>query len=365
MDNKIPGICFNNGVCNYCDLHDRLENEYPINLKRLKEIFKIVKKEGRGREFDCVVGVSGGCDSSYMLHLCKEYGLRPLAVTFNNSWEKVEAVYNIYTMTKKLNIPLRTYVLDAKVSHDLCLSFLKASVPEIDAPLDVAIITVLRQAAIDNKINYIFNGHSFRTEGIAPHGWYYFDGKYVADIHNKFGQRDLGNFPNLWLQRWLKTLLFYNIKEIRPLYYINYKKGDTKKLLKKTYGWKEYKHHHNENLWSTFTYNYYLPMKFDKDQRVIEYSALVRSGQMSRKRALDKMKKENIINSDIVSYVIKKLGISEKEFAKYMSLPKKSYQDYATYLTTFRTTRLFWWAMYKMGRVSKSFYIKYTKRNDN
>ena len=342
-----------------------MQKEFPISLKLLKAIFTTVKKQGKGRKFDCVVGVSGGCDSSYLLHLCKRYNLRPLAVNFNNSWEKEEAVYNIYTVTKKLNIPLRTYVLDAGVSHDLCHAFLKASVPEIDAPLDVAIITVLRQAAIDNNINYIFNGHSFRTEGVAPHGWYYFDGKYIADIHKKFGQRDLGNFPNLWLRKWLKTLLFNNIKEIRPLYYIDYNKKAAKKLLKKNYGWKNYGHHHNENLWSAFTYNYYLPLKFNKDQRIIEYSALVRSRQMSRKNALFKMKNESVIDKKISSYVIKKLGITDKNLAKYMNGVHKSYRDYSTYLPFFRKTRLFWWIMYKMGRVSKSFYIKYTKRSDN
>lgn len=365
MDDKVPGIHFKNDICNYCDLHDQLEKEYPVNQRRLKQIFKTVRDEGKGKKFDCVVGVSGGCDSSFLLHLCKEHGLRPLAVNYNNSWEKEEAVYNIYTMTKKLKIPLQTYVLDARVSHDLCLSFLKASVPEIDAPLDVAIITVLREAAVENSINYIFNGHSFRTEGVFPHGWYYFDGRYIADIHQKFGERELGNFPNLWLTNWLKTLLFHNIKEIRPLYYTNYNKEETKKLLKKAYGWKDYEYHHNENVWSAFTYNYYLPKKFGKDQRVVEYSALVRSNQMSRKNALAKMENEEIINKGIVPYVTKKLGITNKELSKYMRRSRKSYQDYKTYLHIFRTTRLFWWAMYKMGRVSKSFYIKYTKSSDN
>lgn len=362
MNDGIPGVSITNGVCNCCETHDTLEQEYPVSERKLTEVFREVKRAGRGRGYDCIVGISGGCDSSYLLHLCKQYGLRPLAVTFNNSWEREQAVYNIYEMTKKLNIPLYTHVLDARVSHDLCLAFLRASVPEIDAPLDVAIITVLRRMAIKYGIKYIFNGHSFRTEGVAPHGWYYFDGKYVADVHRKFGERGLGNFPNLWLKNWLRTLLFHDLKEVRPLYYLDYNKEAAKKLLMKKYGWKDYGHHHNENLWSVFTYNYYLPLKFGRDQRIIEYSALVRSGQMSRKEALNRLKNETVINKAIIPYVVKKLGITEADLYGYMKAPNKTFKNYRTYLPFFRATRPFWWLMYKLGRVSRSFYIKYARK---
>jgi len=364
-DENIPGISFDmDGVCNYCKLHDDMCKKYPIGKKgqqMLENLAKNIKREGRNKEYDCIIGVSGGCDSSYMLHLAKELELRPLAVHFDNTWNSTIATRNIHTMLKKLNIDLYTHVVNNYEFNDICKSFLKASVPEVDAATDIGLITTLYMAADKYKIKYILDGHSFRTEGITPSNFFYFDGKYIDSIQKQFGTYKLETFPNLWLSRWLKWLLLNRIKRPRPLYYIDYHKGKVKELLTKEYGWKWYGGHHMENWWTIFCDNYYLPKKFNRDLRYVEFSALIRSGQMTREDAFRELEKPPPVDKEILEEVKKRLDFTDEEFTKVMNLPKKTYKDYATYQPIFRRMRPFFWLMYKMNLVPKSFYVKYCK----
>ena len=234
-DSNIPYITFDtNGICNYCNQFEKLEKEYPTGkngMEYLKKLAQKINKESVGKKYNVVVGVSGGCDSTYLLYLTKKLGLRPLAAHFDNTWNSKIAVENINNALKKLDIDLFTYVVNNKEYNDIFKSFLKASVPDIDSPSDIGLATTHYLAANKYGIKYIFEGHSFRTEGISPHGWFYMDGRYIKSIHKLFGTQKMKTFPNLTLFRFLKWTLFDGIKKIRPLYYIDYNKDEIKKFL--------------------------------------------------------------------------------------------------------------------------------------
>jgi N-acetyl sugar amidotransferase len=363
-DETTPGITFDeNGICNYCKTHDQMEQEYPTGedgWKKLEAFAEKIKKSGKGKKYDCVIGVSGGCDSSYLLHIAKKkLGLRPLAVHFDNTWNSKTAVENINIVLKKLDIDLWTYVMDNDEFNSLAKAMLLASIPEIDALTDIALTTTLYMAAEKFNIKYIMDGHSFRTEGITPIGWFYFDGKYIDSINKQFGAEKMKRFPNLWLGTWMKWLLM-GIKRLRPLYYVNYDKEEIKEFLRKEYGWQWYGGHHLENRYCAFNH-YLLNTKFNRDFRMVENSAFIRTGQISREKALEEIQKPPEYPRELISEVKKRLNISDEEYEKIINLPPKSSDDYKTYRPTFKRLRPFFWVMYKLDRVPKSFYIKYCK----
>jgi N-acetyl sugar amidotransferase len=368
-DDHIPYITFDGeGVCNYCRQYEQLEVEYPTDergARILEEMTEKIKRDGKGKPYDVVVGISGGCDSSYMLYRAKEMGLRPLAAHFDNTWNSKIAVENIHNILKVLEIDLYTHVVDNIEFCDILKSFMMASVPDIDTPSDIGLATTHYLAAAKYGIKYIFEGHSFRTEGISPHGWFYMDAKYIETVQKQFGREALNTFPNLWMSRWLKWTIFNGIKKIRPLYYIEYDKEKTKAFLSKELGWQWYGGHHMENRTAYFTNNYYLPKKFNIDLRYSEYSALVRSGKMTRTEALNKIKEPKIFNEDILEEIKKRLGLTNEAFASLMALPRKTYRDYRTYKKTFERMRWLFWAMYRLDLVPKSFYMKYTKQYED
>lgn len=362
---NIPNISFDSeGICNYCRTTEELEKTYPTGYEGEKiflELIEKIKKSGKNKKYDCVIGVSGGCDSSYLMYIAKKYGLRPLAAHLDNTWNTTISVENIKKVLKKLDVDLYTYVIDNEEFNDMARAFLDASVPEIDALSDIALVTVLYMIAEEHGIEYIFDGHSFRTEGITPAGWFYFDGKYIQSIHEKYGKMKMKTYPNLWLRRWLKWIIVNRIKRVRPLYYFTYPKEEVKLFLNKEFGWKWYGGHHMENKYTLFCDNYIMPTKFGIDLRYVEFSALVRSGQMTREEALELIKKPPPAEPEIIEEVKKRLGYSEEDFNRILKLPKKSAKDYETYHKTFKRMRPFFWIMYKLNLVPHSFYIKYTK----
>ena len=365
-DNSIPYIHFNeNGVCNYCLQFDELDKMYPTGeegMAYLKQLAAQIKKEQKNKKYDVVVGVSGGTDSSYMMYLAKEVlGLRVLAAHFDNTWNSKIAVENIRCVTEQLGIDLYTHVVDNDEYNDVFHSFLKASVPDIDTPSDLALATVHYMACRKFGIKYIFEGHSFRTEGISPHGWFYMDAKYIASVQKMFGSRALKTLPSLWMSHWLKWIIVDKIKKIRPLYYLDYNKEEVKKFLSAQFGWQYYGGHHMENRTAYFTNNYWLPKKFGYDLRYCEFSALVRSGQWTREEALEAITQEKPFDAGILVEIYKRLGISEEKFIKLMAAPNKSYRDYPTYKKTFERLRWFFYLLVKANLVPLSFYLKYTK----
>jgi hypothetical protein len=340
-----------------------MEQQYPTGeagWKQLEELAEKIRISGKGKKYDCLIGVSGGCDSSYLLHIVKvKLGLRPLAVHFDNTWNSKIAVENIDIMLRKLNIDLWTYVMDNDEWNDLALSMLKASIPELDALTDVAAVSIYYMAAEKYKIKYIMDGHSFRTEGISPIGLFYFDGKYIDSIQKQFGTRKMERFPNLWLWKWMRWLLM-DIKRVRPLYYVKYNKEEVKKMLQKEYDWKWYGGHHLENRFCAYNH-YYLNTKFNVDLRLVELGAFIRTGQITRDQAVIEINKPQEYPDELIREVKKRLGLSDEEYEEIIKRPLKNANDYKTYKPIFKRLRPFFWLMYKLDRVPKSFYIKYCK----
>jgi N-acetyl sugar amidotransferase len=363
-DTHIPYISFDaQGICNYCQQYNQMQVEYPTGKegRRILESFvEQVKKDGKGKPYDVVIGVSGGCDSSYMLHFAKkEFGLRVLASHFDNTYNSRIAVENIDIMLEKLEIDLFTHVVDNEEYQRIYKSFFLASVPEIDTPTDISLASVHYMAAEKYGIKHIWEGHSFRTEGISPPGWFYMDAKYVQTIHSQFGDGKIESLPVLWMSKWLKWMVINKIKKFRPLYYMDYNKQQTKEFLANEYGWQWYGGHHMENRSAYFVNNYYLPKKFKIDLRYAEFSALVRSQQLTREEALVKIKEPKPFDPDILEEIKKRTGITDKEFEDIMRAKPLHFTNYKTYKKTFEKLRPFFYLLYKTGYVTKSFYTKY------
>lgn len=366
-DDTVPNISFDDeGVCNYCRQIDSLEAEYPTGAEgaaRLQRMVEDMKAAGRGKKYDAVIGVSGGCDSSFLVHQMKEvYGLRLLAAHFDNTWNSTIATENIHNVLDKLDVDLFTIVVDNKEYDDIYRSFFNAGVKDLETPTDIALATTLYRAAEKFGIKYMIEGHSFRTEGVAPLGWIYMDGKYIQSVHSQFGKVPMKTFPNLWLKDQLRWMLFGGIKKVRPLYFMDYDKEAAKKLLAEKYGWQWYGGHHLENRFTAFYHSHFLPTRWGIDFRIAGYSAYCRNGWMTREEALRLMDEPPHIEAGLVDFVKKRLGFSDEEFERLMTMPKKNYTDYVTYKKTFERMRPFFWLMYKMDLIPKSFYMKYTAK---
>ena len=347
MNETDPLIRFDEeGICQYCRLHDTLERRYPLNQSgkdALKALVEKIKLVGKKRKYDCVIGVSGGTDSTYQLHLANELGLRVLAVHFDNGWNSEIAVNNIKKVTDKLGIDLITYVVDWEEFKDLQLSFLKASTPDSEIPTDLAIQETLYRMADQENVKFIINGHSFRTEGKVPVMWSYGDGRYVKAVHARFGKIRLKTFPNYTLFSLFYYAYIKKIRQIRLLYYFPYDKNKTKELLSEKYGWEDYGGHHYESIYTRFYQGYILPEKFGIDKRLREYSALIRSGQMSREEAISKLNREKPMPEAQAArdraYVLKKLEMSQEEFEAIMAEKPKSFLDYPNYYNMIKRFR--------------------------
>ncbi len=361
---EIPKITFNTeGICNYCEQFDSMNKQYPTGSagkKIIEEYVAQIKKDGKGKPYDVVIGVSGGCDSSYMLHLAKNvYGLRVLAAHFDNTYNSKIAVENIKIVLDKLGIDLFTHVVDNKEFEGIQKSLLKASVPEFEAATDLALATTHYMACAKYGVKHIWEGHSFRTEGVSPPGWFYMDAKYIQSIHKQFGNGVIKSTPLLWLSKWIKWMVVNKIKKFRPLYYLDYNKEEVKKFLTTNYQWQWYGGHHMENRTAYFINNYYLPVKFNIDLRWCEYSALVRSGQLLREEALQKIKEPKPFEENLLEEIKTRLNFSDKEWEGIMNLPPKHYTDYPTYKKTFERMRPFFFMLLKSGYVTRSFYDKF------
>ncbi len=360
---NIPKISFNEkGICNYCQQYDEMDRQYPTGEVGEQELLKHIqqlKKEGKGKPYDVVIGVSGGCDSSYMLHLAKKHGLRVIAAHFDNTFNSKVAVENIQNVLDQLDYDLYTVVVDNEEFQRVYKSFFLADVPEIDAPTDLALATVHYMTASKYGVKTIWQGHSFRTEGISPPGWFYMDAKYISTIHKTFGDGRFKTLPILWMSKWLKWMIIDKIKMFRPLYYLDYIKEDAKQFLSDTYEWQWYGGHHMENRTAYFVNNYYLPKKFNIDLRWSEYSGLVRSGQMKRSEALEKIREEKPYDESITKEIKERLNFSDEDWNKLMAAKPRHYSEFKTYKETFVRLRPVFYYLYKKGFVTRSFYDKF------
>lgn len=351
------------GVCNYCRMIEGFKNEFMTGNvegeQKLRNIINQIKKDGKGKKYDVVVGVSGGTDSSYMIAKTIEWGLRPLAVHYDNTWNTAIATENINKVLNKLGVDLYTHVVDNKESDDIFRSFFKAGVPELDGPTDIAYAETMYRAASKFGISYTFEGHSFIEEGISPLGTAYIDGGYIQDVHSKYGKVKMKTFPNMTFYKFLYWTIFKRIKKIRPLWYINYSKKDAQSYLFKEFGWEYYGGHHLENRMTAFNHSFYFPVKFGVDQRNNTLSALCRSGKITREQALAEYASPPHLEDNLLDYFKKRLEISDEDFDKVISGPSRSFRDFKTYKKKFERNRWLFFILYKLNLVYKSFYIKY------
>ena len=368
-DSRVPKIVFDeHGVCNYCHMIDGLKAQYGTGTKEgdasLAEIFETIKQDGRGKRYDCVVGVSGGTDSSYVLVKAVEAGLRPLAVHYDNTWNTAIATQNIRNLLRLLDVDLYTHVVDNKESDDIFRSFFLANVPEIDGPTDIALAETLYRAAAHYRVKYILEGHSFITEGVSPLATAYVDGGYIASIHRQFGRLKMNTFPNMDFASFMKWILLYRIKKIRPLWYVDYNKEAAQKMLKESFGWEYYGGHHLENRMTAFNHSVYFPQKFGIDQRNNSLSASARAGFISREDALREYREPPRVEPELVQYFKRRLNFSDIEYDAIMAGPRKNFRDYKTYKKRFENLRPMFYVLAKANLVPMSFYIKYTSKNE-
>ena len=351
------------GVCNFCHLHDKFIEMYPLGQKGqqiINNLVQQIKKDGKGKPFDCIIGLSGGTDSTYLLYWAVEHGLRPLAVSFDNGWNTDIAVRNIRNATEILGVELHTIIADWEEMKDLQRAFLKASVSDADAPTDYAIYSVLHKEAVKAGVKYSLNGHSFRAEGTVPKSWSYFDGRYVKSVLKKHGTlKRIKSFPLMSITRYAYYSLFKRIRDIRIFDYIEYNKAEAKNIIKEKLKWEDYGGHHHENIFTRFFQSYYLPVKFGIDKRKVEYSALMRSGQMTREEALDDLSKPYPFKQEDVDFVIKKLGFDSDEWDKIMKAPRKTFRDYPSYYSIIKRMKLPLKIAAEMNLVPKILYEKY------
>lgn len=345
LDTTVEDIWFDEtGECKYCKIHREMDKKFPLDHTtepRLQKLVEKIKNKSKNKPFDCVVGVSGGRDSTYTLLTAVRLGLRPLAVHFDNGWNTEISVRNIENAINKLNVTLHTVVADWEEFKDLQLSFLKASVPDADVPTDFAIYSVLYHVAAQEGIPYILNGHSFRTEGTSPISWTYMDSRYLRAVHKKFGSVKIRSFPLMTVTGLLYYLFAKRIKEVRLMELIDYNKRAVDKVLQEELSWEYYGGHHHENTFTKFFQSYYLPKKFNIDKRKTELSALIRSGQITREEALAIIGKNDYeYDQRVIDYTINKLGLTHEEFEKIMVAGNQSHDDYPTLLTLIRLAKL-------------------------
>lgn len=351
LDTTVSNIVFDiDGICNYCHGYDEIMKTVPTGEKAqtvLNNIVDNIKNNGKKKEYDCLIGLSGGVDSTYLAHMVVELGLRPLVVHIDTGWNSEIAVQNIENVVTKLNLDLFTYVIDWEEMKDLQLSFFKASVPDCDIPQDHVFPALLHKIAKQHKIKDIISGHNLVTEFVSPKGWGYDsnDLKHLKHIQSLYGSKKLINYPKYSL---FDRIIFYRfihpIKSHRLLYYVPYDKETIKIFIKEHLNWKDYGGKHFESKFTKFFQAYYLPVKFGFDKRKAHLSNLIISGQITKEEALVEMEKNQYSKVDLdldTEYIIKKLGINSNDWVDIMNLPLKQHSEYKSDYDTF------WFQVYK------------------
>jgi N-acetyl sugar amidotransferase len=345
LDADVPGVKFDaNGVCNYCHMQDKLEAMFPTGAEGeriLRQMAEKIRRAGRNRKYDCVVGASGGRDTSYCLYYAKEImGLRPLAVHFDNGWDSDISKANLARICDGLDIDLHTIIMDWPESRELTNATIRACVPYIDLTDDVGIASALYRTAAQEGVRYIILSHSFREEGVTPLKWNYIDGRYTRALIKRFSTMTFKHFQNVELHHMLYWSLIKRIRVVNITNYYNDVGDHVEKLLADRFGWEETGQHHIDNEMFALVY-YYARHKFGFDWRVVELSAKVRTGVVTREQALHALSETPFFeNERLVDYCLKKQGFSREEFDAILKAPNKYFTDYPSYYPLLKACRL-------------------------
>ena len=347
MDTSIKMINFDeNGICNFCKHYEyRVATELykePERSRRLNEVLEKIKKNGKKKNYDCIIGVSGGVDSSYVAHLVKKFGLRPLAIHLDNGWNSELAVQNIQYLLSKLNIDLYTHVIDWEEFKDLQKAFIKSSIENLEIPTDHAITALLFKMAEKHGLKYIINGSNLVSEGLYSNqsGGTGIDYRLLKDIHKKFGKKKIVTYPLMNIFDFAYKLVIKKIKYIPILNYVDYNKKKSIELLEKKYDWKRYGGKHYESVFTRFFQGYILPNKYNYDKRKDHLSNLIMSGQISRSEAIDELSRNPYPNQELLktdmNFFLKKLNFTQLEFDKIMHAKPNLPSDFKTYESIFK-----------------------------
>ncbi|MBL7912822.1 MAG: N-acetyl sugar amidotransferase [Bacteroidia bacterium] len=353
---NVKNITFDiDGICEYCRYYDKVVSKLGYATQKalwIKNKIAEIKKSGEGNAYDCILGVSGGIDSSYLAYWAKENGLRPLIVHFDNGWNSELATENIRNICEKLNFELNTHVINWEEFKELQLAYIKAGVIDIEALTDHAIMTTIYKIAVKYRIKYTLNGFNFATEAIMPRGWVFdkADWENIKDIYRKFGNgKTIKSFPHLNFYKRLYYHLFLKLESIQVLNYIPYTKQMAKEIITNRFSWRDYGGKHYESVFTKFYQAYILPTRFKVDKRLAHLSSLICSGQITKEEALAEMNKPLYSENDLKQekeYVLKKLGMAEAEFDKLMSSPARKHED-------FKTEKIYWNRYFKLIKILK------------
>lgn len=362
-----PELTFDDdGVCRHCREYDKSAAYYLKTGAEaealLSETLAQIKAYGKDKKYDCLIGLSGGVDSSYVAYLAKQHGLRALCVHFDNGWNSELAVMNIHHIVNKLDYDLNTHVINWEEFRDLQLAYLKASVIDIEVLTDHAIYGTMFKIARENNIRYVLGGHNIATEGILPYHWTYDKKDYIniKDIHRKYGQKHLKTFP--FLDKKMKRFIRNSgVEFVNYLNWVPYVKDEVKAILQQELDWKDYGGKHGESIWTRFYQGYILPVKFGVDKRKAHLASLICSGQMTKETALKELQAPpyppELLKID-KQFVLKKLELSESEFDAYMRQPVRNHREFETegsffhYYPALKPLRPIWEAVKQVTRRS-------------
>ena len=339
MDTSDPDITWDaEGVCNWWHEFHAIKAQLPgpdEQKRQLEAAIDMIKRAGHGRKYDCVLGLSGGVDSSYMAWLAREWGLRPMVLHFDNGWNDELAVANIETIVRALGFGLQTFVMNWPEFRDLQRSYFKASVLDLDIPTDHMIFGALHKIADQNDIKFILSGNNFVTEWLLPPSWYYskFDVANLLAIHRRFGEVPLRQLPKLgaWQQLYFQRVKL--IRDVKILDLVPYSKTAAKQFLIEQFGWQDYGGKHYEQVFTRFYQGYILPRRYGIDKRKAHLSNLILNNEITRDQALAELQQpadDPVRQQADKRYVAKKLGWSDEEFEAILSLPPVSHEAYGT-----------------------------------
>lgn len=340
MDETAPNIVFNEaGVCNFCtDFEKKLIvlNTLNADPEKFSKLVSEIKEKGHGRKYDCIVGLSGGVDSSYVLHLVVKSGLRPLAIHLDNGWNSELAVANINSLVSSLNVDLYTHVIDWEENRNMQLSMFKAGVVDIELLMDNAMLALNSQLARRYGLRYIISGNNGSTEGIKmPVDWNHFklDAANIKAIHKRFGSVPIKTHPLIGTVDHLIFKYINKIQWISLLDYVDYNKDAAIELLKEKYNYKPYPYKHYESVFTRYYQGFILPEKFGIDKRKVHLSSLIMSGQMKREDALQDLLKppyDPVQLKQDHQFILKKLGVDDRWFSEYLIADIHSHDEYPT-----------------------------------